>query len=168
MPALRDRRDDIPLLVDHFLEKISRAEASEIKQVAPEALEYLKGLDWPGNVRQLEHAVQKAVVLSGDRLILNASDFHTGKAAAVAAPVTTRVAEKPLLMVPKAGLDFDEAVSNFERSLLNQALAVSGGNKARAADLLKIKRTTLLAKLKSLEEGLESAERDHAPSLAEH
>jgi DNA-binding NtrC family response regulator len=56
------------------------------------------------------------------------------------------------MMVSHSGIDFDEAVSSFERSLLKQALAVSGGNKARAADLLKIKRTTLLAKMKSLEQ----------------
>ncbi len=148
IPPLRERREDIPLLLDHFLEKISHAEETPPKQISPEAVDYLTSLNWPGNVRQLEHAVQMAFALSGDRLLLLPPDFsHPGSKPATPAPAD----ERPLMKVSDNGLDFDEAVSSFERSLLNQALAVSGGNKARAADLLKIKRTTLLAKMKSLE-----------------
>jgi len=148
IPPLRERREDIPLLLDHFLEKISRVEDAPPKQISPEAVDYLKSLDWPGNVRQLEHAVQMAFALSGDRLLLVPRDFSSpGRKPAAPEPAD----ERPLMTVSDGGLDFDEAVSSFERSLLNQALAVSGGNKARAADLLKIKRTTLLAKMKSLD-----------------
>ena len=149
IPPLRERREDIPLLLDHFLEKISRAEDAPPKQISPEAVDYLKSLEWPGNVRQLEHAMQMAFALSGDRLLLIPRDFsNPGRKQT---PPPEPAPERPLVKVSGNGLDFDEAVSSFERSLLNQALAVSGGNKARAADLLKIKRTTLLAKMKSLE-----------------
>lgn len=149
IPPLRERREDIPLLLDHFLEKISRAEDAPPKQISPEAIEYLKNRSWPGNVRQLEHAVQMAFALSGDRLLLTPSDFsNRGMKPRESDSAETR----PLVTVSNEGVDFDEAVNSFERSLLNQALAVSGGNKARAADLLKIKRTTLLAKMKSLEQ----------------
>jgi DNA-binding NtrC family response regulator len=67
-------------------------------------------------------------------------------------------APAPLVRLPKGGLNFDEVVGSFELSLLNQALTVSGGNKARAADLLQIKRTTLLAKMKSLTHAIPSGE----------
>ncbi len=148
IPPLRERREDIPFLLDHFLEKISRLEDAPPKQISPEAVDYLTSLNWPGNIRQLEHAVQMAFALSGDRLLLVPRDFsNPGRKPPTPEPAD----ERPLMKVSDNGLDFDEAVSSFERSLLNQALAVSGGNKARAADLLKIKRTTLLAKMKSLE-----------------
>lgn len=149
LPPLRERREDIPLLVEHFLEKIRATENSAPKQIAPEAVEYLMEQDWPGNVRQLEHAVQMPFALSGDRHTLAAADF-----AVIRRPAGTAVTSAPraAVVVPKEGIDFDEAVSGFELALLNQALAASGGNKARAADLLRIKRTTLLAKIKTLNE----------------
>jgi transcriptional regulator with GAF, ATPase, and Fis domain len=148
MPPLRERRSDIPLLLAYFLDKISDAEQLPRKQISNDALEYLQSLDWPGNVRQLEHAVQMAVALSGDREILRAADFclpqrNTPK---------NFQPQAPLLTLPPDGLDFEEVVGEFERSLLNQALALTAGNKSQAADLLRIKRTTLLAKLKAFEE----------------
>ena len=147
LPALRDRREDIPLLLRHFVSKTCRAESLAEKQVSPETMDRLSAIDWPGNVRQLEHAVEMAVAFSGDRRILYPSDFP------VAASGRERPEPKrPWITVPEEGLDFDEVVSDFEKSLLDQALTHSGGNKARAADLLHIKRTTLLARMKTLEE----------------
>ena len=158
LPPLRDRREDIPVLLQHFIDKIRLSENSAPKQISEEATEYLKQRDWPGNVRQLEHAVQMAFALSGDRRLLVPSDFMTRRAAA---PDCSRFERTPLVKLPQEGLDFDQVVSSFELSLLNQALTLSGGNKARAADLLKIKRTTLLAKIKSLDE--RSSESPPAP-----
>ncbi len=147
LPALRDRREDVPLLLQHFVGKTCRAESLPEKQISPETMDRLSTLDWPGNVRQLEHAVEMAVAFSGDRRILYPSDFP------VAASGRERPEQKrPWITVPEEGLDFDEVVSAFEKSLLDQALTHSGGNKARAADLLRIKRTTLLARIKTLEE----------------
>jgi DNA-binding NtrC family response regulator len=164
LPPLRERREDIPLLLEHFLEKIRSAENAPPKHISEEAVEYLQQLDWPGNVRQLEHAVQMAFAMSGDRALLCPSDFLARK------PVTAEriidgssSREATPIRVPQQGLDFDEVVSGIELSLLNQALVLSGGNKARAADLLKIKRTTLLAKMKSLAERTGSSE-DTAPA----
>jgi DNA-binding NtrC family response regulator len=113
-------------------------------------------MDWPGNVRQLEHAVQMAFAMSGDRALLCPSDFLARKPG-VSKPAAAR--EAAPIRVTQQGLDFDEVVSGVELSLLNQALVLSGGNKARAADLLQIKRTTLLAKMKSL------AERANVPDV---
>ncbi|HLH01617.1 MAG TPA: sigma-54 dependent transcriptional regulator [Bryobacteraceae bacterium] len=147
MPTLRERRSDIPLLVEHFLEKIAQAEGSPLKQITSDAVEYLQQQAWPGNVRQLEHAVQKAAALSGDRQILTTNDFRPRRA-----PIAIVSSEPgPLVKVSKDGLDFDAVVSEFERSLIDQALSITNGNKSHAADLLGIKRTTLLAKLKNFE-----------------
>src|SRR4051812_27107057 len=71
MPPLRRRRDDIPLLAEHFVEKVCRAEGLGIKRLTAEAFDRLSAHDWPGNVRQLENAIEKAVVLSGERLLLD-------------------------------------------------------------------------------------------------
>ena len=150
LPPLRDRREDIPLLVEHVLTKIQDAEGGPLKTISDGALDFLMQLDWPGNVRQLEHALHMAVALSGDREMLEMRDFAGTRS------LRTRAAENadstPLVQLPEDGLDLESEVTRFELSLLNQALAVAGGNKARAANLLRIKRTTLLAKMKALGE----------------
>jgi DNA-binding NtrC family response regulator len=151
LPPLRERREDIPLLLQFFLDKIRAAENAAPKQISAEAVESLQQLPWPGNVRQLEHAVQMAFALSGERRILCPNDFIVRRpTSSVSSFSAETAAPAPLVRLPKGGLNFDEVVGGFELSLLNQALTVSGGNKARAADLLQIKRTTLLAKMKSL------------------
>jgi len=164
LPPLRERREDIPLLLEHFLEKIRSAENAPPKHISEEAVEYLQQLDWPGNVRQLEHAVQMAFAMSGDRALLCPNDFLTRKPVIAERIIDgSSSREATPIRVTQQGLDFDEVMSGIELSLLNQALVLSGGNKARAADLLKIKRTTLLAKMKSLAERTGSSE-DTAPA----
>ena len=153
MPALRDRRDDIPLLVEYFLEKIGREDGVPRKEAGSDVMCHLQALPWRGNVRQLEHTVQMACALSGDRQQLRISDLEGKRRQAVGSVQP----ERTLMAVPEDGLDYDAVVASFELSLLNQALALANGNKARAADLLRIKRTTLLAKLKVLEGGEMSA-----------
>jgi transcriptional regulator with GAF, ATPase, and Fis domain len=148
LPPLRERLADLPLLVAHFLEKICRSERMGRKSVSSAALERLSSNDWPGNIRQLEHAIEMAVVLSGDRTVLEDGDF----AMLTRTPGTRVGGAAPLVHVPDEGLDFDETVTRIERSILHQALTKSGGNKARAAELLRMKRTTLLAKMKSFED----------------
>jgi len=149
MPPLRERRSDIPLLLEHFLRHIAETENAPLKQASSAALEYLQTLDWPGNVRQLEHTAQMAAALTGNRTVLEPEDFRP-RHRSLAAPAGSEAL--PLVRVPKEGLHFDAVVTALERSLLHQALALTNGNKSHAADLLHIKRTTLLAKLKTLEE----------------
>ena len=149
MPPLRERREDIPLLLHHFLRKISIAEDLPAKTISDEALSHLQGLEWPGNVRQLEHTVQMAVALSGNRELLCLGDFQASGSATAGGNDLRR----PLVTVPTSGIDFDKTIQDLERSLLAQALTLSRGNKAKAAQLLRIKRTTLLAKMKVLSEG---------------
>ena len=99
---------------------------------------------WPGNVRQLENAIEKAVALSADREILYPSDFPLPPLTPGTAPSVA-----PDVRLPNEGLDFDSVVGRFERSLLEQALERTGGNKKRAAELLRINRTTFAAKLRA-------------------
>ena len=147
MPSLRERRSDIPLLVNHFIEKLCRLEDLPLKSIGPEALERLACCEWPGNVRELENAVEMAIAMSGDRSTLHTYDF----------PVTTAAKgkvisiAKPSSAMPEGRLQFDAAVSEFERTLLTQALQRAGGNKTLAADMLGLKRTTLLAKMRNLD-----------------
>ncbi len=148
-PPLRERLSDIPLLVHHFMGKIARQESLAPKCVSRETLDRLAQYVWPGNVRQLENAVEMAIALSGDRETLYPADFPLPAPAAAkpaAAPAAATV-----IPVPHEGLDFEATVGRIERQILEQALRMTGGNKTQAADMLRLKRTTLAAKLRSLD-----------------
>jgi DNA-binding NtrC family response regulator len=146
IPPLRERASDIRFLVVHFMEKICREEKISVKQISRETLDRLSAHDWPGNVRQLENAVEKAIVLSGERPALFPGDF----------PLPPRKHPSTLsnteafIAVPDQGLDFEKTVGGIERNILEQALKKTRGNKKLAAQMLGLKRTTLAAKLKSL------------------
>jgi DNA-binding NtrC family response regulator len=137
-PPLRDRLEDIPVLAHHFVEKICRQEEIPVRQLSPETIARLKSHNWPGNVRQLENAVEMAVALSGTREILYPSDF----------PLPT---QRVPTSNPIATNDFEQTVGRIERQILEDALKKAHGNKTAAAEMLGLKRTTLAAKLKSLE-----------------
>jgi DNA-binding NtrC family response regulator len=147
MPPLRRRTGDVPLLASHFVEGFCRSEGLPLKALLRETVDHLCEYSWPGNVRQLENAVEMAVALSDERRTLTPSDFP------FAAPLPARAAEgcAPLVSVPDCGLDFDRTVAIIERSILEQALRKTGGNKKAAADMLRLKRTTLSAKVRTLE-----------------
>jgi len=146
MPPLRERPEDVPLLAKHFVEKICTQEGIEMKEISRAALDRLTNYCWPGNVRQLENAVEMAVALNGEATILYPGDFPLPAPALFKAPPGT----VPSVRVPEHGLDFERTVSEIERNILEQALARTGGNKKQAAEMLRLKRTTLSAKLKSL------------------
>jgi two-component system response regulator HydG len=128
LPPLRERREEIPLLVDHFLQKFSAAmNRPGIVRVAPDAMELLLRHDWPGNVRELENAVERAMVV-GRGPEIKAGDFSFPWQAAVAA----------------GGRTLEDA----ERSHIERIWSESGGNHSQAARTLGIDRTTLYKKLK--------------------
>ncbi len=145
VPALCERRGDIPVLAQHFVEKFCAEESIPLKRISPDAFGRLSVGVWPGNVRQLENAVEQAVALSGDRELLLPVDFPlTGiTPAAEVIPISAHL--------PDGGIDFDRVVGDFERQIIEQALARTAGNKKQAAQILRLKRTTLTAKLKSLQ-----------------
>lgn len=148
IPPLRERLRDVSLLVHHFIQKICLQEDLPPREVSAETLSRLTRYNWPGNVRQLENAVEMAIALSGDRRMLYPSDFPLPSASASKVVTTTST---PVIAVPDDGLDFEAMVGGIERAILEQALRKTGGNKKQAADMLRLKRTTLAAKLKSLE-----------------
>ncbi len=144
MPSLRQRPEDIPLLARHFAGKICALEDIPLKSLSQDALDRLAEHSWPGNVRQLENAVEMAVALSGARTVLTADDFPLPASG-------PSCLETPLVSVPDQGLDFEQTVAVIERSILEQALRKTGGNKKAAAEMLRLKRTTLAAKVRNLE-----------------
>jgi transcriptional regulator with PAS, ATPase and Fis domain len=146
MPPLRERADDIQELSEHFLLKLAEQEETERKHISREAMDALLRYAWPGNVRQLEHALESAVALSGSRLLLEPNDLDLPEDA-----LTPDLARMFALDLPESGVNFEELMTGIERRLLERALAKSGGNKARAANMLQMKRTTLISKFKSLE-----------------
>jgi len=143
VPPLRSRKSDIPVLAEHILLKICRAEGISPRSLTGEALMLLTDYSWPGNIRELENTLERAVALSGDRLLLGESDIQLPSAGIGFDLGGDRE-------VPDDGLDYERAVSRFEWQLLSKALRKSGGNKQAAADLLGLKRTTLAAKVKVL------------------
>jgi DNA-binding NtrC family response regulator len=146
MPPLRERTGDVPLLARHFVAKVCRSEGLPPKQLAPEAEDELCAYAWPGNVRQLENSIETAVALSGSRPVLLPSDF-----ASHAAPRPQAMAgTPPVVCLPDGGLDYESTLAGIERSIIEQALRRTGGNKKAAADMLRLKRTTLSAKVRSL------------------
>jgi len=144
LPPLRDRREDIPLLVQHFLERFGREQSPPRPglSVSQEAMRRLMAFSWPGNVRQLENVIERAVALSPGRTHLDAAALPADIRQAEPAPGAWQV---PL---PEQGVDLDALLSATERDLIAQALERAGGNRSRAAQLLGLKRTTLVEKLK--------------------
>lgn len=143
VPSLRERRDDIPLLVDHFIRDASERRHRDIEGIDDDGLATLMAYDWPGNVRQLRHTIERMVVLAADG-VLTADDI----------PVRIREARAegggadrgPVL--PEDGIDLRDAVERYENALILQALERTGWNKNQAANILQMNRTTLVEKLK--------------------
>jgi two-component system response regulator PilR (NtrC family) len=141
LPPLRERRDDIPLLVAHFLDKFSPGAGLQMSQ---QAMRALMAFSWPGNVRQLENVIDRAVTMGAGRRQLDETVLPS-EMQAVAAPAAT-----PAVDFSDDGIDLPSYLGSIERDLISRALDRTGGNRNKAAELLKIKRTTLVEKLKRL------------------
>ena len=141
LPPVRERRCDIPLLVNHFLAKFQSDSSDEPKTISGQAMDMLAGYDWPGNVREIRNVVERVCVLSEDRVI-RCSDLP-GKIRGTG----TRV-RVPLMDISKDGISLNTAVSEFEKTLITQSLEKCNGVKNKAAKLLQLNRTTLVEKIK--------------------
>ena len=140
LPPLRERRTDIPLLLEHFLAKYSEGRVA--KPVSEDALKMLMAYDWPGNVRQLESVVERAVLLSeGETIVVD--DLP----AAVRARINT-TADPIAIEIPDTGID----IESVERSLILKALDKAQGNVTRAARLLGLTRRTLQYRLEKMQD----------------
>jgi two-component system, NtrC family, response regulator PilR len=135
LPSLRERREDIPLLVQHFLEKYGAENQKPRLEVSPEALDMLLEYDWPGNVRELENVIERAAVLSTtQRIDVDLVPDHVR---------SSRHFQMPQFVVPPEGISYRDAEIAFQRGLIESALEQAGGVQKRAAELLQIKPTTL-------------------------
>jgi DNA-binding NtrC family response regulator len=135
LPPLRERRDDIPLLVQHFLEKYGEENNKKGLEITPDALDLLMEYDWPGNVRELENVIERAVVLStGPRIDVDLIPENVR---------TSRRFQMPQFVVPPEGISFRDVITDFEKRLIESTLEAAGGVQKRAAELLHIKPTTL-------------------------
>ena len=145
LPPLRARHEDIPLLVGHFLQRLASEGGRSGVTVSQEAMRLLMGYRWPGNVRQLENTVERALAFSQGRSILDVGDLPA-EIQNQAGP-----AEGADTALPEDGIDFERYIEGIELSLIKRSLERTHGNKRQAARLLNLKRTTLIEKLKRLE-----------------
>jgi two-component system NtrC family response regulator len=139
LPPLRERRTDIPLLVEHFLAK--HGQPGRVRVIAPEALEALVAYSWPGNVRELESAVERTLLLADGDVI------HLKDLPAAARMGAGSAGGRFPVEIPDEGLDLD----GLERSLIVRAIEKSGGNVTRAARLLGLSRRTLQYRLEKIQ-----------------
>ncbi len=144
LPPLRERGEDLPILVNHFLSHFNKIKKKRVRRITPEALDRLRQYAWPGNVRELQNLIEMLVVMreEGD---ISLEDLP--------AKIRASEGESPraeTIVFSEKGIDFNEAVGRLEKDLLLKALKMSGGVKNRAARLLNLNRTTLVEKLKRL------------------
>lgn len=144
IPALKERREDIPLLIAHFLDRFVSADKSNDISFSAQAMELMISYDWPGNVRELENVIERLVILRGGNEILPedlpAKIFKSN-------PLSTKQ-YKTLFELPKDGVDLKQILSDIEDSLIMQAMNRTSGNKNQASKLLTLNRTTLIEKMK--------------------
>ncbi|HEX7807726.1 MAG TPA: sigma-54 dependent transcriptional regulator [Thermoanaerobaculia bacterium] len=142
LPPLRRRREDIPLLIQHFLQKYSEENKRRVREVTPDAMRILMDHAWPGNVRELENTIERAVVLcTGERITPELLPDY------LRYPVRT---DTPAMVVPQDGISLKDAVSNYERTMILQSLELANGVQKRAAELLQLKPSTLNEMMKRL------------------
>ncbi len=144
IPSLKERREDIPLLLSYFVTRFTSADRSNEIHFTDKALEMLIDYDWPGNVRELENIIERLVILRGGSEILPedlpAKIFRNN-------PLATDH-YKHIFELPKDGVDLKRVLSDIEDSLIIQALSHTEGNKNQASKLLSLNRTTLIEKMK--------------------
>jgi DNA-binding NtrC family response regulator len=142
LPPLRRRREDIPLLISHFMTKYSEENKRKVRDVTPDTMRILMDYAWPGNVRELENTIERAVVLcTGDRITPELLPDYLRYPAPV---------DQPAMVVPSEGLSLKEAVSRYERAMILQSLELAHGVQKRAAELLQLKPSTLNEMMKRL------------------
>uniref|UniRef100_A0A7C6EFU4 Sigma-54-dependent Fis family transcriptional regulator n=1 Tax=candidate division WOR-3 bacterium TaxID=2052148 RepID=A0A7C6EFU4_UNCW3 len=134
LPPLRERKEDITPLAEHFLKEIVKEYHKEIEGITPEAFEILKDYDWPGNVRELRNTIEKAIIVARGKFIKPED-------------INLRMGE-PIKMEEKLSLNFKEAMENLEMELVKRALAQTQGNQTQAAEILGVSRNFLIRLMK--------------------
>ncbi len=146
LPPLRQRKDDIPVLAQHFLVKYGKDNNKPDLELTADALDLMMDYHWPGNVRELENVIERAVVLAtGPRIGTELIPEHVRTAPAF---------QIPKFVVPPEGISFKDVITNVEKRLIESTLEAAGGVQKRAAELLGIKPTTLNEMIKRYDIGI--------------
>jgi DNA-binding NtrC family response regulator len=152
IPALRERKSDIPMLVNHFVRQFNEVTGHSVEPPSGQIMEALAAYDWPGNVRELENLMERLVILKGQGSVDLADLPHRiFQKFAESQPQGTGALsewEFPRMVLPSSGVDLKAIVDAFENHLIDQALARTSNNKNRASELLAMNRTTLVEKLR--------------------
>jgi DNA-binding NtrC family response regulator len=156
VPPLRQRREDVALLARHFVEKSCRMNGVPLRTISQSALRALMDYPWPGNIRQLENAIEHAVAMSGTETEITPAVLPEDMSHAEQSGLL------PPLTIPDEGINFTSVVSQVERELILRCLEKTGGNKRQAARLLNMSRTTLIDKLQRLGSGSTALEEERA------
>ena len=144
LPPLRERRDDIPLLARHFVQKSCRNNNLPPRTLTQDTVRVLMNYSWPGNIRQLENAIEHAVAMTGAEKEIAPRTLPED----IIQPASSMLL--PTVAIPDEGINFTSVVSQLERELILRCLEKTGGNKRQAARLLQLSRTTLIDKLHRL------------------
>ena len=146
IPPLRERKEDIPLLVEHFIRHYNDRFRKNLKGITPDGMKLLLNYSWPGNVRELKNAIERAMILE-DHGVIEVAQLPIRIAEPNAAQPLPCSGGDPLVRLPREGADLEQ----IEKQLLQQALELVNGNKTKAAKLLRISRDTLRYKVKKHE-----------------
>jgi two-component system nitrogen regulation response regulator NtrX len=146
VPSLAERRDDIPLLINHFMEQISRSSGLPIRRIGDDAMAVLQAHDWPGNIRQLRNNVERLMILTrGDPEAVITADLLPNEVGAMLPAMPTGAGGEHLMALP-----LRDAREIFEREYLLAQINRFGGNISRTAEFVGMERSALHRKLKSL------------------
>jgi DNA-binding NtrC family response regulator len=141
VPSLKQRRSDIPLLIDFFMKRFQKGKKKKITGFSPEAMDAMLDYDWPGNIRELENAIKRLTILCDDPVVsFDDLPEHIQQESRSIQPDEADILEQ--------GLTLDEAVKGYEKRLILEALEKSNWVRTKAAKLLHINRTTLVEKIK--------------------
>jgi DNA-binding NtrC family response regulator len=143
LPALRERKEDVPLLANHFIKKYCAENHKEVCSIGPDALRILMEYDWPGNVRELENVIERAVVMMTGTDGITPDLFPKEL-------LRNGAGSEPAVILPDNGISLKDRLIEYERELIVAALEKTDWNQKRAAKLLNLNPTTLNEKLKRL------------------
>jgi two-component system response regulator PilR (NtrC family) len=147
IPPLRERKEDIPVLTKHFIEKCSKEFGKEIRTISSYAMELLMKYPFPGNVRELENIIERSVALETSNIILPENLHMAGNLKEVSSIEDANI---PVWSIPPDGINLNDEVAKYEKHLIEEALRIAKGSKTKAADILQVSFDSLRYRIEKL------------------
>jgi two-component system, NtrC family, response regulator PilR len=147
IPPLRERKDDIPVLTRHFIEKCSKVFGKEVRTISSYAMELLMKYPFPGNVRELENIIERSVALETSNIILPENLHMAGNVKEVSRYGDANI---PVWAIPPEGINLNDEIAKYEKHLIEEALRVTKGSKTKAADMLQVSFDSLRYRIEKL------------------